>query len=250
MDLTTNAAALRDAVAALDLAHGPVSHVYNPLDYAWEPHRLYLERYGQGNPEVVLVGMNPGPWGMAQTGVPFGDVPLVRDWLGIEGRVGRPAAEHPKRPVEGFACRRREVSGQRLWGWARDNFGTPQRFFERFFVLNYCPLCFMEPGGRNRTPDRLAAADRAQLFAICDPALARAVRCLRPRLVLGVGGFAATRAAAALADSDRTVGQVLHPSPANPQANRDWAGRFAATLRELGVSLGSAARTATPKGGR
>jgi single-strand selective monofunctional uracil DNA glycosylase len=226
-------------VAELDLVHGPVSHVYNPLDYAWEPHRLYLQRYGQRNPEVVLVGMNPGPWGMAQTGVPFGDVPSVRDWLGIEGAVRRPAVEHPKRPVEGFACRRREVSGQRLWGWARDTFGTPEPFFERFFVLNYCPLCFMEASGRNRTPDRLAAADRARLFAICDPALARAVRILKPRVVLGVGGFAAARAEAALAGGNVTVGQVLHPSPANPQANRDWVGRFAATLRSFDAPVGA-----------
>jgi len=24
----------------------PVAHVYNPLAYAWEPHRRYLQRYG------------------------------------------------------------------------------------------------------------------------------------------------------------------------------------------------------------
>jgi single-strand selective monofunctional uracil DNA glycosylase len=237
MALVEIAKRLRDDVGQLDLVGGAVSHVYNPLDYAWEPHRCYLERYGGGRPEVLLLGMNPGPWGMAQTGVPFGDVPLVRDWLGIEAPVGRPTREHPKRPIEGFDCHRREVSGQRLWGWARERCGTPARFFARFFVHNYCPLCFMESSGRNRTPDRLPAADRKKLFAACDRALADAVRSLAPRYVLGVGGFAADRAAAVLGDAPVQVGQILHPSPASPRANRDWAGEVEAALRDMGIAL-------------
>ncbi|HSL84142.1 MAG TPA: single-stranded DNA-binding protein, partial [Thermoanaerobaculia bacterium] len=114
----------------------PVACVYDPLVYAREPHRRYLERFGRPPKEVLLVGMNPGPWGMSQTGVPFGEVAAVRDWMGIDGRVERPDPEHPKRPVEGFACARSEVSGRRLWGWARERFGAPERFFERFFVWN------------------------------------------------------------------------------------------------------------------
>lgn len=65
----------------------PVSHVYNPLIYAAGPHRQYLQLYGARPKEVVLVGMNPGPWGMAQTGVPFGEISAVRDWMGIEAPV-------------------------------------------------------------------------------------------------------------------------------------------------------------------
>lgn len=237
MDLTEIAERLRDAVAEIELTGGAVSHVYNPLEYAWAPHRLYLERYGGGRPQVVLVGMNPGPWGMAQTGVPFGDVAMVRDWLGIEAPVRRPANEHPKRPVEGFACHRREVSGQRLWGWARDAFGTPQRFFTRFFVINYCPLCFLEGSGRNRTPDKLPPSDRERLFAVCDPALRAAVECLRPTYVLGLGGFAAGRLTAALGDGPLRLGQLLHPSPANPLANRGWAEQVEGKLRGLGIQL-------------
>jgi single-strand selective monofunctional uracil DNA glycosylase len=151
----------------------PVTYVYNPLDYAWEPHARYLERYGRGRKEVVLLGMNPGPWGMAQTGVPFGEVGFVRDWLRIEGPVGKPKREHLKRPVTGFACHRSEVSGARLWGWAKENFATPRRFFSRFFVANYCPLMFMETTGRNRTPDKLLLIEREPLFAACDLALRR-----------------------------------------------------------------------------
>ncbi|HKJ89152.1 MAG TPA: single-stranded DNA-binding protein, partial [Gammaproteobacteria bacterium] len=137
-----------------------MTHVYNPLDYARNPHRRYLERYGRGRREVLLVGMNPGPYGMVQTGVPFGDVGMVRDWMGIEGEVGHPRREHPKRPVEGFGCTRGEASGRRLWGWARDRFGAAEAFFERFYVANYCPLAFFEESGANRTPDKLPREDR------------------------------------------------------------------------------------------
>ncbi|NJK88662.1 MAG: single-stranded DNA-binding protein, partial [Myxococcales bacterium] len=143
-----------------DLVFGPpVTHVYNPLDYARAPHRAYLERYGGTPKSVVMFGMNPGPWGMAQTGVPFGEVHFVRDWLGIDAPVERPEREHPKRPVEGFRCRRSEVSGARLWGWPGPASALREAFFDRFFVANYCPLVFMEDSGRNRTPDKLPSAE-------------------------------------------------------------------------------------------
>ncbi len=165
----------------------PVSHVYNPLAYAWEAHAQYLERFGGTPKEILLLGMNPGPWGMVQTGVPFGEVGAVRDWLKIDTAIGRPDPEHPKRPVIGLACTRSEVSGARLWGWARDLFGTPERFFTRFFVANYCPLAFMESTGRNRTPDKLPICERKTLLEICDRALRRTVEFLHPDLVVGVG---------------------------------------------------------------
>lgn len=236
MDLVTTARRLGAEVAGLRFA-APVTHVYNPLEYAWAPHRDYLRRYARTSPEVILVGMNPGPWGMAQTGVPFGDVEMVRDWLGIEAPVARPRREHPKRPVLGFACGRREVSGRRLWGWARERFGPPQRFFARFLVVNYCPLCFMEDSGRNRTPDRLPVAERDALFAACDRALARSVHALTPRHVLGVGRFAETRVAKVLAGSGVSLGGVPHPSPASPSANRGWADQMDAALDRLGIRI-------------
>jgi len=181
--------------------------------------------------------MNPGPFGMAQTGVPFGEVGLVRDWLRIEAPVLRPRNQHPRRPVEGFACTRSEVSGARLWGWARERFGEPERFFARFFVWNYCPLIFMEESGRNRTPDKLAAAERDALFQLCNTALERAVAVLRPRLVVGIGRFAETRARAALGAADVAIGAIPHPSPASPAANRGWAPQAERALGGLGVRL-------------
>jgi single-strand selective monofunctional uracil DNA glycosylase len=215
----------------------PVTHVYNPMDYAREAYLQYVERYGHGRRPVVLLGMNPGPWGMAQTGVPFGDVAMVTGWLGIQAPIGRPAVMHPKRPVEGFACRRSEVSGQRLWGWAREAFGTPQRFFENFFVANYCPLVFMEASGRNRTPDKLPIGERRPLETACDRALAALAKLMKPGHVIGVGAFATASAERALAQTPVAVGQITHPSPANPKANRDWAARITAELVDLGLGV-------------
>ena len=235
-DLVGVADALVRALSRLRFA-APVTHVYQPLCYARAPFRDYTIRYGRGPKEVVLLGMNPGPFGMAQTGVPFGEVGLVRDWLGIDGPVGKPDREHPKRPVDGFSCTRREVSGQRLWSFARDRFEEPERFFARFFVVNYCPLLFLEASGRNRTPDKLPAAERAPLERACDRALRETIRVLRPRLVVGVGHFAESRAREALAGLDVAIGRIPHPSPASPTANRGWAEQAERAFAQLGIDL-------------
>ena len=233
-DLLAVADALVRALSKLRFA-APVTHVYQPLRYARAAFREYTLRYGRAPKEVVLVGMNPGPFGMAQTGVPFGEVGLVRDWLGIDAPVGKPDREHPKRPVEGFACTRSEVSGRRLWGFARDRFEKPERFFARFFVANYCPLLFLEASGRNRTPDKLPAAERAPLERACDRALRQTILLLQPRIVVGVGHFAEARARHALAGLDLQIGRIPHPSPASPAANRGWAQQAERAFAQLGV---------------
>lgn len=234
MDLITISRTLAREVDTLRFAP-PVADVYNPLNYAWEPHEVYLRRFGAPPKEVLLVGMNPGPFGMAQTGVPFGDVVMVRDWMGIETPVGHPEHENPKRPVEGFACKRREVSGSRLWGWARERWGTPEAFFARFFVANYCPLVFMEAGGKNITPDKLPALEREPLFAACDHAIRGVAETLTPRYAIGIGDFAMKRLRVALDGLDITIASILHPSPANPNANRGWAEQAERQLHEIGV---------------
>jgi single-strand selective monofunctional uracil DNA glycosylase len=229
----------RDLSRAVDgLTFGPpTAYVYNPLDYARDPAEHYLEQYGCNPREVLFLGMNPGPWGMAQTGVPFGTVGLVREWLRIEGPVGKPPEEHPKRPIQGFAVGREEISGSRLWGWARDRFSTPDRFFERFFVANYCPLVFMEASGRNRTPDKLRASEKNELFRHCDRALREVVKTLNPDRVVGIGKFAEDRARAALAGLHVQFGRILHPSPASPAANRGWTQQAEKQLLALGICL-------------
>ncbi|HMV18670.1 MAG TPA: single-stranded DNA-binding protein [Rhodocyclaceae bacterium] len=234
--MTALEAAARELSAALAPMRfaAPVSHVYNPLAYAWAPHADYLRRFGQGRKRVVLVGMNPGPFGMVQTGVPFGEVAAVRDWMGIRAEVTAPAAQNPKRPVEGFACTRSEVSGRRLWGLFAERFGPAEAFFAEHFVANYCPLAFFD-GGRNLTPDKLPAAEQGPLLAACDAHLRRVAEILQPEWVIGVGAWAELRAREALAGLPLRFGRVLHPSPASPAANRGWAEAATRQLVDLGV---------------
>lgn len=213
----------------------PVASVYNPLDYAWQAHRQYLGMMNPRGAEVLFLGMNPGPWGMAQTGVPFGHVPTVRDWLGIDARIDCPARMHPKRPIEGLQCTRTEVSGDRLWGLFRQRFITPRRFFHKHFVTNYCPLVFMEESGRNRTPDKLPAAERALLQAICDTHLMEVIDAIKPRIAVGVGAYAEQCFRRVLGARPIEIVRILHPSPASPAANRDWSAKVTRQLVEAGV---------------
>jgi single-strand selective monofunctional uracil DNA glycosylase len=229
---------------------GAVAWVYNPLDYAWAMHRQFIERFGQGPKKALLLGMNPGPFGMVQTGVPFGEVAAVRDWMQLDAPIKSPAQTHPKRPVQGLDCTRSEVSGRRLWGWAEEQFGTAEKFFDAFFVVNYCPLVFLEESGRNLTPDKLPASEQAAIGEICDAHLARVLEILQPEWAIGVGAYATKRLSqltgAAIDKGDTAqraepgpqgirVGQILHPSPASPIANRGWAPAAQATLETLGV---------------
>ena len=214
----------------------PVFWVYRPLDYAWSLHQAYVERFGRGPKRVVFVGMNPGPFGMVQTGIPFGEVAAVRDWLRLPDTVRIPKAQHPRRPIEGFACRRSEVSGRRLWGLFAARFGDAGTFFNDHYVLNYCPLAFLSESGANITPDHLPAAEREPLEAACDRHLRAVIDVLRPEWVIGIGGFAAERARRVVGDSGAPrIGQVLHPSPASPAANRGWAEAATRQLETLGV---------------
>jgi len=225
---------LNSALAPLRFAE-PVTHVYNPLVYARSGFEAYLKLAGTGPKRAFFLGMNPGPWGMAQTGVPFGEAAIVKEWLGIDAEIGKPDPEHPKRPIQGFACARAEVSGGRVWGAIREHFRTPERFFERYFIANYCPLVFMEESGRNRTPDKLPTKERQPLFEACDRHLVRMVEILKPEWVIGIGTFAEQRARLALAGTGVRIGRIIHPSPANPATNQGWAKVVARELTELGL---------------
>lgn len=228
------------AVEKLKFA-APVTYVYNPLVYAWRAHEIYLRRYGDSCKRVLFLGMNPGPFGMAQTGIPFGEIVTVRDWLGIQAAILRPMDEHPKRPVMGFDCTRSEISGQRLWGLFAKRFCSAQKFFHEHMVMNYCPLAFIEASGRNRTPDKLPPKERAKLFAPCDDHLREIFRILEPEWLIGIGDFAVKRAHNVFGSTARPIlnppriGQILHPSPACPASNNNWASIASAQLRSLGI---------------
>lgn len=234
-ELIAAARRLSDAVDGLKFS-APVTHTLNPLHYAWAPHEQYLRKFGEGRKRVVFLGMNPGPFGMVQVGVPFGEVNAVRDWMKIDAPVAQPKSPNPSRPVEGFACTRSEISGQRLWALFSQRFATAEDFFADHFVLNYCPLAFFDKA-RNVTPDKLVKSESAPLYAACNAHLAACVGALKPDWVIGIGKFAETQARAALGPANPTlnIGTVLHPSPASPMANRGWAPQAAAQLAALGI---------------
>jgi single-strand selective monofunctional uracil DNA glycosylase len=213
----------------------PVTHVYNPLDYARAAHELYLRKFGNSRKRVLFLGMNPGPFGMVQTGIPFGEVAAVRDWLKISAPVKTPAGQHAKRVISGFDCHRSEVSGRRLWGLFAERFGPPENFFAGHFVANYCPLAFCEESGCNRTPDKLPPAEKKPLLEICDAHLRRVVEILQPQWLIGVGDFAARCGKDVCEKLPVRIGQILHPSPASPAANRGWAQKATEQLIQLGV---------------
>ncbi len=221
----------------------PVAYTYNPLDYAWAGHEAYVRRFGVGRKDVLFLGMNPGPFGMAQTGVPFGEIAAVTLWMGIQAAIGQPPATHPKRPVQGFSCPRSEVSGRRLWGLFEEMYGTAEAFFAHAYVANYCPLIWMSESGANITPDKLPREQVAAVDAACQRHLVRLLDITRPKLLVGVGVYALKQlelAAASLPEQSFVLGTILHPSPASPVANKFWPQRpreqLLALLEQAGVA--------------
>lgn len=220
-DVVEAARWLREASGRLEPG-GPVAVTYHPLSYAWAPHQAYLQRYGAGRKRAFLVGMNPGPWGMGQNGIPFGEREIAGKWLGLEGLpVERPPVEHPKRPVLGWDNPRSEESGKRLWGFLRDTYGTPERALRDLFIVNHCPLLMFGETGTNITPDKLLKADREEVGRVCDEGLLRMVDAARPETLIGVGKYAAACCTRVAAERGLEVTHILHPSPASPLANRE-----------------------------
>ncbi len=234
MSLVSSAKKLSDAIGKLSFS-APVTHVYNPLEYAWEMHKQYLERYGAGKKRIIFLGMNPGPFGMVQTGIPFGEIAAVRNFLKLDAPIRKPKSETSYRPIEGMNCKRAEVSGARLWALFAEQHGTAKEFFRQHFVANYCPLAFLE-NARNVTPDKLPKAERALIDALCNQHLVEMVEELQPEWIIGVGKYARKQAETALKGHNIKFGDILHPSPASPAANKGWAPIAAKQLQDMGLT--------------
>lgn len=214
----------------------PVSHIYNPLVYAFETHADFVRRFTNKQKPILFLGMNPGPFGMSQNGVPFGEVGTVRDWLGIQGTVHKPAREHPKRPVMGLSCHRSEVSGSRFWGFFKNYCKSPENFFRNCLIHNMCPLAFMARSGRNLTPPELFVWDRNMLTQACSAALLELIDMFNIQVIVAIGRYVEARALQALKEANITnikVHCLQHPSPLNPQANKGWDSIAMRTLQEF-----------------
>ena len=207
---------------------GSVDAVYNPLVYAWEPHRAYLELASGGGAKTLLLGMNPGPHGMGQMGIPFAATSVVRDLLKITDlEVGQPSTPHPKRPISGLDWPKEEVSGTRLWGLLANEYGSAESIFKSVFLLNHCPLMlFSGERATNITPDKITGPTTKALLERCDDHLREVVDIMQIEQVIGVGRYSEKRALNALSGIDISITTCWHPSPASPLANRnkgeDW----------------------------
>tara|TARA_A100001037_G_C15100595_1_gene613763 strand:- start:544 stop:1275 length:732 start_codon:yes stop_codon:yes gene_type:complete len=207
---------------------GSVDAVYNPLAYAWEPHRAYLELASGGGAKTLLLGMNPGPHGMGQMGIPFAATSVVRDLLKITNlEVGQPRKPHPKRPISGLDWPKEEVSGTRLWGLLENEYGSAESIFKSVFLLNHCPLMlFSGERATNITPDKITGPTTKALLERCDEHLREVADIMQIERVIGVGRYSEKRALNALSGIDISVTTCWHPSPASPLANRnkgeDW----------------------------
>ena len=235
-ELIRGARVLADELRPLRFSD-PVTHTYLTLDYAGAGHEAYLAKFGATRKRVLLLGMNPGPYGMAQTGVPFGEVAAVRDWMGLNPEIGKPAEEHPKRKILGMTCPKSEVSGRRLWGLFAEKFPNAEDFFTDHLVMNFCPLIWMKDTGANLTPDKIRTAEMAAVDKACQKHLRRVIEILEPEFLIGVGGYAESQMIAAqeALGTNAVTGRILHPSPASPAANRGWAEVAKRQLRELKV---------------
>lgn len=210
----------------------PTACTYDPWRYAQEGMQAYFDLLAD-SPRVFFLGMNPGPWGMAQTGVPFGAVEVVRDWFGFNPRIGKPEHEHPKRMVDRMACTRREVSGRRLWGLMQERFGDPSVFFQDHVVWPYCHWMWLKESGANLPPNALRAGERKPLEAICDQYLDEILTQWSPETLVAIGQYA--ESALLRVRPEASVVRILHPSPASPAANQDWSGTVTRQLQEAGI---------------
>lgn len=237
--LLRSASRLRDDTDVLGrklTIEGSVDCVYNPLVYAWDVHKRYIEISGDKGARTIMLGMNPGPHGMGQMGIPFAATSMVRDLLGITNiPVDQPSSPHPKRPVIGLEYPREEVSGTRIWGLLSETYGDSDRIFENVFLVNHCPLMLLDgERGRNVTPDKISGQTARSLLQRCDEHLVEVVEALDAYCVIGIGKFAERRAIKALEGSNVQIKGCWHPSPASPLANRnggdDWRENVRAVL--------------------
>lgn len=206
---------------------------YNPLTYARDSFFSYIEGFANTPIDAIFLGMNPGPNGMMQTGIPFGDVSFVKNYLGINSGVSKPTKEHPKRPILGFSCPKSEVSGTRLWSFFQSQYQEPNGLFKRYFILNYCPLGFLSESGANVTPDKIAIESRKKIEKLCDEFLLKTVPLFSAKKLVGIGGYASKVFARLFPDAE--IATLLHPSPASPAANRGWSNVAAKQLKEAGL---------------
>ncbi|XP_055849953.1 single-strand selective monofunctional uracil DNA glycosylase [Episyrphus balteatus] len=203
-----------------------ITHVYNPIEYAFDLHCQYLKKYLNGPKKMLLIGMNPGPNGMAQNGVPFGNTNTVKNLMKIEGQVEQPPSLHPKRPVTGLACKTEEPSGVRIWTLIGKLAGSLEIFSQQCFMHNFCPLAFFDVQGKNITPGELKGDVKAEVRNICLKYLEQEIQLIQPEIIIAIGSYVGD-CMKRLAKQSIYIGsnikilQLAHPSPRSVN-NNNW----------------------------
>jgi len=207
--------------------------VYNPLTYALDMHLAYIEKYAIENTKILFLGMNPGPFGMTQNGIPFGEIGFVKDYFHFDCEIKKPFDEHPSRPIQGLDCSRSEVSGKRFWSLMSNHYGNADALVGQVYVANYCPLVFLEKTktAKNITPDKLPKDVRTIINRICDEYLWDTQEILKCQNLIGIGKYAEKK----LKNDKYPYSSILHPSPASPLANKGWSERASTKLEELDI---------------
>ncbi|CAG9789212.1 unnamed protein product, partial [Diatraea saccharalis] len=173
--------------SSLELLELPksIQCIYNPTIYARHTFEKYVCKYCNTKKQIVYFGMNPGPWGMSQTG----------------------------------------ISGKRFWGLFKDLCDTPENFFNTSFVYNYLPQQWMKSNGCNITPADFKMMEMEPLFEICDPIFIRVLELYDVKTIVAIGKFCEVRAHRALKkylpDHSIQVVYLPHPSPRSVN-NNNW----------------------------
>ncbi len=210
-------------------------YIYNPLIYAKEMFYEYIREYVDSPTKYFFLGMNPGPFGMAQTGIPFGEVNTVKEYLKINKPIYKPEREHPNRKVEGLSIVRSEISGLRLWNLFKTYYPNPKDMKKNIYVANYCPLLFLSKvkTAKNITPNKLSKETREMLDSVCDRYLFETIDLLKCEKLIGIGKYAEKK----LKNDTIPYFSILHPSPASPLANKGWSEKVEIQLEANGVRL-------------
>ena len=191
--------------------------VYNPLTYARNMHLEYLKKSTGHGATILFLGMNPGPFGMMQTGVPFGAVSYVRDYLNIKNDV-KEFCLHPKHKIIGLETKRDEPSGKKLWALMQSLYPKSNELFSHITVQNYCPLAFLDDSGKNIALNNVK--NRKELESLCDNYIKDYILDNNIKVLVGVGVYAYEKLLSL--NLNLTVIKILHPSPLNPLSHKGW----------------------------
>lgn len=196
--------------------------IYNPLEYCLDPFIQYLEKGGEKR-DIVFLGMNPGPFGMMQNGIPFGASNFVNNYLNIEKDFDKQKIEkeHPKYKIIGKNIERQEISGTKLWGLIQSFYPDSNTFLENQIVLNYLQLAILDKEkGKNITPDKLNKDVRTKIENICDNQLREILDILESKVLIGVGKYSYD--SLLRVKKNEKVIKINHPSPLNARYFKTW----------------------------